>query len=213
MKHTVVIVDDHTLIADLLSEFISDFDQFKVLYTCKNGKDFQEKLKTSQKPNIVLLDISMPVMDGFETALWLKNTHPEVLVLVLSMQNDEQSLIKMIKNGARGYLLKNSKRKELKVALSQLVTKGSFFPDWTTNKIITWIEEDKINAKPKIEMSEREKEFLKYVPTELTYKQIADKMCCSPRTIENYRDSLFEKLEVKSRVMLAVYAIKNEHAD
>lgn len=209
MKHTIVIVDDHILIANALSDFISNFDQFEVLYACENGKDFQDKIKTKPIPDIVLLDISMPIMDGFETSKWLKETYPKVLVMVLSMQNDEQSLIKMIKNGAKGYLLKNTNPSELKKALNQLVDKGYFFPDWATSKILTSISDNTISANIKTKLSEREIEFLKYTPTEMTYREISEKMFCSPRTIENYRDSLFEKLELKTRVGLAVYALRN----
>ncbi|WP_024770384.1 response regulator transcription factor [Aquimarina macrocephali] len=209
MKYTIVIIDDHILIANALSDFISNFTQFKVLYVCKNGKDFQDKIKTKPIPDIALLDISMPIMDGFETSKWLKETYPTVLVMALSMQNDEQSLIKMIKNGAKGYLLKNTNPNELKKALNELVDKGYFFPDWATSKILTSISDNTINADIRTNLSDREIEFLKYTPTEMTYREISEKMFCSPRTIENYRDSLFEKLELKTRVGLAVYALRN----
>ncbi|EZH72171.1 ligand-binding protein SH3 [Aquimarina atlantica] len=212
MKHTVVIIDDHILIANALSDFISNFDQFEVLYVCENGKDFQDKIKTKPIPDIALLDISMPIMDGFETSKWLKQTYPTVLVMVLSMQNDEQSLIKMIRNGAKGYMLKNIHPRELEKALNELVNKGYFFPDWATSKILTSISDNTISADIKTKLSEREIEFLKYTPTEMTYKEISEKMFCSPRTIENYRDSLFEKLELKTRVGLAVYALKNGYS-
>ena len=151
-------------------------------------------------------------MDGFATANWIKNNHPEVLIMALSMQNDEVSLIKMIKNGAKGYMLKNTQPKLLEEGLKILLDKGHFFPDWASGKIFTSIADDTINANLKINLSEREIEFLKYTTTEMTYKEISEKMFCSPRTIENYRDSLFEKLELKSRVGLAVYALKNGYS-
>jgi DNA-binding NarL/FixJ family response regulator len=213
MKHTIVIVDDHILIANALSSIISNFNQFEVLYVCENGLDFQEKLKTKPVPDVVLLDISMPVMDGFETANWIKETHPNVLIMALSMQDDEQSLIKMIKNGSKGYMLKNAHPKELENALNSIVEKGSFFPEWATNKVLTSIRDNTIDANLKIKLSDREIEFLTYTVTEMNYKEISEKMFCSPRTIENYRDSLFEKLELKTRVGLAVYAIKNGYSE
>ncbi|WP_299214498.1 response regulator transcription factor [uncultured Dokdonia sp.] len=212
MKHTIVIIDDHILIAQALQSIISNFLQFEVLYTCENGLDFQEKLKTKKVPDVVLLDISMPIMDGFETAKWIRDTHPDILIMTLSMQEDEQSLIKMIKNGSKGYMLKNVHPLELENALDSLVKNGQFFPEWAASKVFTSIREDTIDVSSKLNLSDREKEFLKYTVTEMNYREISEKMFCSPRTIENYRDSLFEKLELKTRVGLAVYALKNGYA-
>ena len=213
MKYSIVIVDDHVLIANALKSIIANFEQFEVSYICENGKEFQEEIKNRKKPDLVLLDISMPVMDGFETAKWLKETYPEILIMALSMQDDEQSLIKMIKNGAKGYMLKNIHPRELEKGLNVLIEKGHFFPDWATSKVMTSISDDTINANLKNKLSEREIEFLTYTTSEMTYKEISEKMFCSPRTIENYRDSLFEKLELKSRVGLAMYALKNGYSE
>jgi DNA-binding NarL/FixJ family response regulator len=154
----------------------------------------------------------MPIMDGFETALWIKENHPSIKTMALSMQDDEQSLIKMIKNGAKGYMLKNAQPLQLEKGLNMLIEKGHFFPDWASSKILTSISENIINADLKNNLSEREIEFLRYTTSEMTYKEISEKMFCSPRTVENYRDSLFEKLELKSRVGLAVYALKNGYS-
>lgn len=210
MKYSIVIADDHILIAKALSGIIEHFKQFEVLYECENGKALQERfLSPKNIPDIVLLDISMPVMDGFATAQWLKETHPEVLVMALSMQDDEQSLIRMIRCGARGYLLKNVHPEELERALNSLISNGAYYPDWATAKVFLNISSDAGAGKTAIAFTEREKEFLAYSVTEMNYKEIAEKMFCSPRTVESYRDSLFEKLELKTRVGLAVYAIRN----
>ncbi len=175
--------------------------------------ELQKVINKKSLPDIVLLYISMPVMGGFETALWLKETYPEVLIMALSMQDDEQSLIKMIKNGAKGYMLKNIHPKELHHALVKLKEEGSFNPSWARSKVMTSITDNTINASEKNNLTDREKEFLTFAATEINYKQIADVMCCSPRTIENYRDSLCDKLEIKTRVGLAVFAIKNGYSD
>ena len=210
MKNSIVIVDDHTLIAQALKGIIANFEQFEVLYECENGQALIEKLKVkSNIPTIVLLDISMPIMDGFETAKWLKENHPEVLIMTLSMQDDEQSVIKMIKNGANGYLLKNTHPAELEKALLKLVTDGFYYPDWASRMVFASLNEDKKATLNTLKLTDRETEFLKYTVTEMNYKEIAEKMFCSPRTVESYRDSLFEKLELKTRVGLAVYALKN----
>ena len=150
-------------------------------------------------------------MDGFETAIWLTEKHPEVLIIALSMQDNEQSLIKMVKAGAKGYLLKNVHPLELEKALNGLVKNGSYYPDWAASKVFASLAKTE-TPKNNIPITEREKEFLQYSITEMTYKQIAEKMFCSPRTVESYRDSLFEKLDLKTRVGLAVFAIKNGYA-
>jgi DNA-binding NarL/FixJ family response regulator len=210
MKNTVVIVDDHILIAKAISEIMTNFKDFKVLYECENGMQLQEKFKNpNQIPNIVLLDISMPIMNGFETALWLKEHHPNVLIMALSMQDDDNSVLKMLKNGAKGYMLKNTHPSDLENALKALVANGYYYPTWAASKIFSSMGSSLKYTKSVETITDREKEFLKYSVTEMSYKEIAEKMFCSPRTVEGYRDNLFEKLELKSRVGLAVYAIKN----
>jgi DNA-binding NarL/FixJ family response regulator len=210
MQHTIVIVDDHILIAKALTGIIENFKQYNVLYECENGKVLQEKFNNKNNiPDIVLLDISMPVMDGFATATWLKEQHPEVLIMALSMQDDEHSLIKMIKSGAKGYLLKNVHPLELENALDTLLKNGMYYPDWATSKVFLSLAESAKGQQSIAVFTTREKEFLQYTVTEMNYKEISEKMFCSTRTVESYRDSLFQKLGLKSRVGLAVYAIKN----
>lgn len=213
MKHSIVIVDDHILIAKALRSIMANFKDFEVLYECENGKELQDKFTSKANiPSIILLDISMPVMDGFETSKWLREHHPNVLVLALSMQDDEQSLIKMIKNGARGYLLKNVSPSELETALKTIINNGFYYPEWASHIVFS----NMMGNIPKqhsstmaSELTEREKEFLKLCITDMSYKEISEKMFCSPRTIESYRNSLCEKLNIKTRVGLAVFAIKS----
>ncbi|WP_411811323.1 response regulator [Chryseobacterium scophthalmum] len=213
MKKTIVIVDDHLLIAKALEGIIDNFEDFEVIDVVENGKDMIDKFESGQKiPDIILLDISMPLMNGFETAAWLKENHPNIKVMALSMQGDDNSVIKMIRNGAKGYLLKNTHPKDLEIALTKLNSDGFFYPDWASKIIFSNMSDEKNNEKKK-KISEREKEFLTYTVTELSYKEIAEKMCCSPRTVESYRDQLCEKFDLKTRVGLAVFAIKNGFAE
>jgi DNA-binding NarL/FixJ family response regulator len=202
-------VDDHLLIAKAISSIIDQFKEYEVLYETENGKALTERFGMKKNiPDIVLLDISMPVMDGFQTAQWLKENHPAVKVMALTMQGDDESLIKMIKAGATGYLNKNVHPAELENALDAISKKGFYYPDWATSRVLHALSNEKISQAGTIQVTEREKEFLTYSCTELTYKEIGEKMFCSARTVESYRDSLFEKLGVKTRVALALYAVK-----
>lgn len=213
MKKTIVIVDDHILIAKALEGIIGNFSEFEVIYVCESGKDLIEKFEAGNTiPDIILMDVSMPIMDGFETAAWVTKHYPEIKVMALSMQGDDNSVIKMIKNGAKGYLLKNTHPKDLETALTRLNSDGFFYPEWASRIIFSNLNKGN-DIEAAVKISEREKEFLKYTVTELSYKEIADRMCCSPRTVESYRDQLCEKLDLKTRVGLAVFAIKNGFAN
>lgn len=213
MKKSIVIVDDHILIAKALEGIIGNFNEFEVIYVAENGKDFIQKLEEGNPvPDIILLDISMPIMDGFETAVWLTKNHPGIKVMALSMQGDDNSVIKMIKSGAKGYLLKNTHPRDLETALTRLNSDGFFYPDWASKIIFSNLNKE-TETEIAVRISDREKEFLKYTVTELSYKEIADRMCCSPRTVESYRDQLCDKLDLKTRVGLAVFAIKNGFAN
>ncbi len=214
-KVKLAVVDDHKLFRDGLTELINGFSEYKVIIEADNGTDFIQQLGIKGMPDIILLDINMKEMDGFETAEWLKEHHPEIKILVLSMYENENSIIRMIKAGAKGYVLKDIRKKELELALSSLVSKGYYYTEMITGKLIHVInsrDETKPGQPLKdiISISPRELEFLKLACTEITYREIAEKLCLSIHTIDGYRDTLFEKLGVKSRIGLALYAIKNK---
>ena len=207
----LVLVDDHVLLRKGLAELVKNFGN-KILFEADNGKEFIAKLPQHEVPDVVLMDINMPEMDGYESCQWLKKNHPDVKVLALSMYDTESSIIRMLKCGAKGYILKDCEPAELKRAIMALETKGYYYSDLVSGKLINAInkyDEDGHEPTKMEKLNDRETEFLKYTCTELTYKEIADKMFVSPRTVDGYRDSLFEKLGVKTRVGLVMYAIKN----
>ncbi|MBN8675961.1 MAG: response regulator transcription factor [Chitinophagales bacterium] len=207
----VALADDHILLRNGLAGLINGFDGYTVLVEANNGQDLINTLDTNNLPELVLLDINMPVKDGFETALWLKQNHPDIKVLALSMYDNEPSIIKMLRNGAKGYLLKDTAPKEFKTALDAVMSKGFYYSEMVTGKLIHAVnnmDEPQQQKNPFSKLNEKETEFLKLACTEMTYKEIADKMFLSPRTIDGYRDALFEKLDVKTRVGLVMYAIK-----
>ena len=211
-KPSVVLVDDHVLLRNGLANLIRSFGGYTVLFEANSGKDLIRQLKPRYVPDIVLLDINMPEMDGFETALWIKRHYPEIRILALSMYDTDNSILRMLKNGVKGYILKDTEPAELKMALESVVHKGFYYSEMVTGKLIHTIntlDEPEYKGQHMFNLNERELEFLKLACSECTYKEIADQMYLSPRTIDGYRDSLFEKLNVKTRVGLVLYAIRN----
>ena len=212
----VALVDDHELLRTGLATMINSFEGYKVAMEANNGQQFIEKVKSKTPPDIVLLDITMPQMDGYETSNWIKTNLPQTKVLVLSMLENDTAIIRMLKNGARGYILKDSKPKIFKEALDSVRDSGYFINELVSNKLMQYINHEEAydaDAATLNNLSENEVAFLKWICTEKTYKEIADEMCLSPRTIDTYRDNLFKKLDVKTRVGLAVFAIKNNIAN
>lgn len=204
---SIALVDDHVLLRSGLAGLLRELDH-DVMCEASNGDDFIQKLGPYLQPELVLLDINMPQKDGFETALWLKQNKPDVKVLALSMYDDEYAIIKMLKNGAKGYILKDAHPNELKRAITTLLDKGFYYSDLVTGLLIHNINDENNNTANAAGLGAREIDFLKLCCTELTYKEIADKLCVSPRTVDGYRDTLFEKLNVKSRIGLVLFAIK-----
>jgi two-component system, NarL family, invasion response regulator UvrY len=202
-------IDDHILIRDALANIIRAFDEFTVSLLADNGKDFIEKLNSTNFPDIVLLDLNMPVMNGHETAHWIAKNHPEIKILILTTY-DAEALIHLLKEGVRGFLRKDVQPGELKNALLSVVKNGNYCSQTVTGRLFNLMKNhgSKNSAWGTVILNENEISFLKFVASEFTYKEIAAKMEVSPRTVDNYRDALFIKLNVKSRVGLAMYAIK-----
>jgi len=208
MQKKIFIIDDHELFSRSLEMMINSFEDYRVTFCGQNGQDLVNKLKnkSSQTPDIILLDINMPVMNGYETAEWLNEHHPDLNVLVLSMLDNEEIILKMIKKGIKGYLPKDISPKILRKALDDTINYGFFQSEQVTKALIKAVNKDKLNE---LELKDKELQFVKLSCSEMTYKEIASIMSLSPKTIDGYRDMLFEKLEVKSRVGLVIYAIRH----
>ena len=213
-KTQVAIIDDHILLRTALARLVNGFEGYTVLFEADNGKDLRAQIMQHHIPDIVLLDVNMPEMDGFETTQWLHKNYPHIKVLVLSMLSDEKTIIKMFRLGAKGYLLKNTDHEELKKALDSVMNKNVYLSEYVSDKLVSGLHKDadKEESKPVL-LNEKEKEFLRWTCTELSYKEIAEKMFLSPRTIDDYRQTLFGKLKVHSRVGLVMYTIKNGIVD
>lgn len=208
---TIALVDDHSLLRGTLALLINSFEGYSVLFEADNGKEFIQKLQIYGNPDLVLLDVTMPEMDGFETAEWIKNNIPATRILVLSMMDKENAIIRMVKLGARGYLLKDSKPAILRKAFDEIRNNGFFMNELVSNKMLHYVTggDQNKNSEEILHLTDKELAFVKLACSEMTYKEIADIMKLSQRTVEGYRDDLFKKLNVASRVGLVLFAIKH----
>ena len=207
-KIRLALVDDHNLFRKGVEELIEDFDNMEIVASVANGKELIDKLTAAKVlPDVCLLDINMPEMNGFETAKKIKELWPDIKILAVSVYDSEFNVLGMLRAGAGGYILKDTQPQVLRVAIESLHKNGFYHSELVTGKIL-----HQFMTKPKeqssVELSENELQFLKHCCSELTYKEIADLMKISHRTIDGYRDQLFLKLNIKSRTGLVLYALK-----
>jgi DNA-binding NarL/FixJ family response regulator len=206
-EHSIAIVDDHLLFAGSLEKLIDTFLGFNVLYHAKNGLDLQRKIKSHKIiPEIILLDINMPVMNGFETAEWLTEHYPDIKILALSMDDDENTILKMLRKGVKGYLLKDIHPDKLEEALSEVIDKGYYHSERVATTLLHSLQP---GHHDELVFKENEITFLQLACSEMTYKEIAGVMNLSPKTIDGYRQELFNRLNIKNRVGLVIFALKN----
>lgn len=207
----IAMVDDHVLLRNALSSLINNTGKCSVLYEVSNGKELIEKLHSSAQPDIVILDLNMPEMNGQETAEYLQKNHPEIKVLMLTMYDSELALIRLLKAGVKGFMKKDIHPSELLSAIESVHQHGYYYSSHTSSKLANLFidSDDKSKSFERILMSELELTFMKLVCSEMTYKEIASELKMNPRAIDGMRDTLFTRLDVKSRVGLAMYSIKH----
>ncbi len=206
-KYKIVIVDDHILFSNSLKKLIEGFVEYEVIKQLGNGKALVDYLSNEPDlPDLILLDVKMPVLDGKATMDWMSANHPDLKVLVLSMDDDESTIIHMLRKGAKGYILKDIDPMNFKEAIENVLHKGFYHSERVSAVLLGEIYKPTDEV---VKLNERELQFLDLACSDKTYKEIASEMYLSPKTIDGYRATLFKKLNVKSRVGLAMYAIKN----
>ena len=211
MKLSIGLVDDHQLFLKSLQLMLESFKVYEVVIEALNGEDLKNKLKSSGKvPDLMLVDVNMPVMDAIATCKWLSEHYPAMKLIALSMNDTDTAIIDMIKAGCCAYLLKDTHPNELEKALQEVVAKGYYNADASNINFRRLLL--KSNEFPTIVLTEKEKQFLTYACSELTYKQVAAEMNLSERTIDGYREALFQKFHVQSRVGLCLEALRKGFA-
>jgi len=211
-KINIGMVDDHVLLRNALATLINGFEECVVTVQANNGQEFMDLLAGEQEtPDVVLMDLNMPVLGGYETALQLREKYPQVHVLMLTMYDSEITLIRLLQAGVKGFLKKDIEPSELKFAIHSVMQSGYYYSTQTAGRLANLFRNNaKDNQRLKNAMlDEQEIVFLRHACTDLTYKEIAQSMKLTPRTVDALRDHLFLKFDVKSRVGLAMVAIRN----
>ena len=201
----IALADDQQLFLRSLSTLIDGFEGKKVIMEALNGKDLLDQFENAEQlPHIVLLDVNMPVMNGEQAAELLSKKYPDTRLVALSMKDDDRTIIKMIKAGCCSYLLKDIHPNELDKALTEIYTNGYYNSDTVNRNLRRLLSHNETELK----LTEKEQLFLHHACSDMTYKEIASKMCLSEKTIDGYREAIFVKLNVKSRVGMALEAIR-----
>jgi DNA-binding NarL/FixJ family response regulator len=203
----IAIADDHTLFRKGLREIIANFPGFEVVCDVPNGKVLIDELgQSATLPDICVMDINMNVMNGYDTVRYLQQTWPDIKVLAVSMYDDEFSIIKMITNGAKGYIPKHSDPEELHRALISIHEKGLYHSDLVAHKLLQQFPMNPASTTHLV--NDNEISFLSYLCSDLTIKEIAAMLNKSPRTLEKNCEVLLRKLNIKSRTGLAMFAMR-----
>ena len=218
----LAVVDDHNLFRKGLIKLINmgnKDNKYTILFEAENGNDLKEKLNRKSLPDIILMDIEMPDMDGYESVDWLKKCYPDIGILVVSMFESEEAILRMVRMGVNGYLSKDIEVEDMHKALEDIVSKGFYYSDLVASVMANNLQNNNddtipggqiINNQVWSNLSENERTFLNLACTQMTYSEIADKMRLSPKTIDGYREALFQRFQVRNRVGLAMFAVKNE---
>lgn len=210
-RSKIVLVDDHVLVRKALAAMLNNYPDCQVVHEAASGRELLDFLSNGSRPDVIVLDINMPEMDGFETAGRLYRKLPDVPVLVLTMFDSELSLIRLLQNGVRGFLKKDVQPDELRTAIHTVQKQGYYYSHHVSGKLANMFRpgDNKQYTLDNTMFSQQELDFLELACTDLTYKEIALQMGMNPRTIDNMRDQLFTKLDVRSRVGLAILTMRN----
>lgn len=205
---SVALADDHTMFRKGIVELLRTSDKFEIVAEAGNGQELIDQIAVLKNPpDVCLLDVNMPVLDGYKTLSKLKNEYPLMKFLTLSMYDHEFAIIKMLRTGANGYLLKEDDPEELKRAIEYVID-NDFYHSELTSTHIRALRKGGEDYQP-VKLNENEQTFLELACSDMVYKEIARQMGLSVRTVEGYRDDLFARLGVNTRIGLVIYALKH----
>lgn len=203
----IAVADDHALLRQTLCSLINTWDNCKVISEASTGKDLIDKIDPKNLPDLIIIDLGMPKLNGFDTIKILKKLHPSLKFMAISIYQGEETIIRLLKAGGTGFLHKSEDASKFRKAIYEMMHSGYYFSDQAACKLVRQLLHNK-DFTIKNDLSDEEINFLKKIITEKTYLQIADEMNIPARRIEYLRKTLFEHFDVKSRTGLAVQAVE-----
>ncbi len=210
----VAITDDHTLFRKSLGMLVNSFTDMQVVLEAGNGSELLDKLQNTPA-DVLLLDLQMPEMDGFETAKRIKERHPDMKVLILTLMSETDIIDRVIKMGVNGYFTKNTPPQELENAIWNLSNDGFYFEDSLStviNKILNDLEKETVTEDP-INFTERELEIIKFTAEGFKAREIAEALFISPKTVNNHKQNIQNKYEFESMMTAILYCLNNRLID
>lgn len=209
-KPSIALIDDHVIVRKGLRSLVEAFNEYDVAFDVESFADLTVKLKENRHLDLLLMDIKMPIKDGFEVALWMRDHYPLIKVLAVSSEEDGFSITKVIRNGAKGFCGKSASPTELLLAI-QTVLRGDVYLSQSSLNMFNDVLQNSSGyfTNTKVVFTEKEIEFINYACTAFTYSEIADKMFVGLKTVENWRTVIFSKIGIQTRQELAVYAAQN----
>lgn len=207
----IALVDDHKLFRSGMRALLGAFDNLEVVMEAGNGQEFLDQLK-DHRPDVVLMDLEMPVLDGMETIKILKEKYPDVKAIIVSMHDEEKFIVHLMELGARGYLLKNSNPEDIENAVRSVAETGYYFSEMVSRLMLHGLVK-KENLKPsfnnKEALTSREIEVVKLICKEHTTPEMAEILFISPRTVDGHRNNIMDKTGARNIAGIVVYAMKN----
>jgi DNA-binding NarL/FixJ family response regulator len=211
----VAIADDHKIFRKGVVLSLRHYTNIKFVAEADNGQELIDQLADKQ-PDVVLMDLRMPIKDGIETTKYISRHFPHIFVIVLTMHEDERFVTHLMENGANGYLLKSTEPAEIKKAIMEVMAKGYYLNNFV-NRILLKRSHNRARTMPsltnEIEVSDKEKDVLRYICMEFTSQEIGEKMNVSPRTVESIKERLMERWNLKNTAGLVFFAVKNNLID
>ncbi|CCH03023.1 two component transcriptional regulator, LuxR family [Fibrella aestuarina BUZ 2] len=211
----LALVDDHNLFRRGIASILGQVADFELVLEASNGQEFIEKIPRKM-PDVVLLDLQMPVLDGTATADYLREHYPLIKIIVLTMHDEDRMVLHLLEKGVSGYLLKDSDPDEVEKAVRKVMDEGVYLNEFVSRAMLrkmtnkTTVVKQSTLYNSKILLSEREKEVLKLICEGLSTAEISDRIFLSPRTVEGHRLRILEKTGTKNTAGMVAYAFKND---